>query len=176
MYNKEYLYHLTDDLHFNVYAVLLKNYIKEEKRVIIKVFKKEDNIVVIETDNYKDTILKDTRKNKNDDILTYDLIYLKTLHRYTSDYELPGMIYESIEGLGSWYRVKIDGIDPSNKLLKPFYLKKKISKEDLKKYANAKEDLALLENLYDKTKGLLKFTKPKKVEELLKKIEENNLN
>ena len=159
-------YGITDILHFNVYASLLKNHIIKEERVVIKVFKKDNEVVVIETNNFVDTILYDNRKDKNSDLMTYDLTFLKTLERYTSDYEIPGMIYEYIDGVGSWYRVKIDGYDPNDKLLKPFFLKKKITKEDLSKYASNKEELKRLEKFYDITKGLIKFSKPKKVKEL----------
>ena len=56
MYNEEYFYGITDLMHFNVYASLLKEHIIKEERVIIKVFKKNDEIVVIETNNFKDTM------------------------------------------------------------------------------------------------------------------------
>ena len=172
MYNDEYFYGLTDLLHFNLYAHLLKEYMIKEERVIIKVFKKDNEVVVIETNNFKDTILKDTRKDKKKDLLEFDLIYLHVLERYYSDYEIPGMIYEYIEGIGSWYKVKIEGFNPNDKYLKPFFLKKKITKEDLSHYANSKEELENLEKFYDITKGLIKFSKPKVVKDLLNKIEE----
>ena len=171
MYNDKYFYGLTDLLHFNLYASLLKDKIIKEERVIIKVFKKENEVVVIETNNFKDTILKDTRLNKEDNLLEYDLIYLHTLERYYSDYEMPGMIYEYVEGLGSWYRVKIDGFNPLDKDLKPFYLKKKIEKDDLKKYAKNNDILNKLNKFYDITKGLIKFSKPTIVKDLFLKIE-----
>lgn len=171
MYNEEYFYIKTDILHFNVYASLLKDNIKLEERVIIKVFQKNNEIVIIETNNFKDTILKDTRKDKNTDLMTYDLIFLKVLNRYISDYEIPNMYYENIDEVGSWCRVKIDGYNPNDKLLKPFFLKKKISKTDLKKYAKTKEELNKLENFYNITKGLLKFTKPKIIIEMFNVIE-----
>lgn len=161
MYNKDYFYGITDLLHFNVYASLLKEHITKEERVVIKVFKKDNEIVIIETNNFNDTILKDTRKDKNTDLMTFDLTFLKVLERYYSDYEIPGMIYEYIEGIGAWYRVKIDGYNPSDKLLKPFFLKKKISKEDLKNYSKTKDELTKLETFYDITKGLIKFSKEK---------------
>ena len=44
MYNNEYFYGITDLMHFNVYASLLKEHIIKEERVIIKVFKKENEI------------------------------------------------------------------------------------------------------------------------------------
>ena len=171
MYNSDYFYGITDLMHFNVYASLLKNHIIKEENVIIKVFKKDDNVVVVETNNFNDTILKDTRTNKDDDLLSYDLTFLKVLQRYYSDYEIPGMIYEYIDGVGSWYRVKIDGYSPLDKRLKPFFLKKKITKEDLTKYASNNSDLKYLEKFYD-IKGLVKFSKNKEVMELFKKIEE----
>ena len=172
MYNKEYFYGITDLMHFNVYASLLKEHIIKEERVIIKVFKKDDEIVIIETNNFKDTILKDTRKDKNSDLMEYDLSFLKVLERYTSDYEIPGMIYERIEGIGCWYRVRIDGYLPNDKLLKPFFLKKKIIKEDLTKYASNQDELDRLNKFYDITKGLIKFSKVKEVKELLAKVEQ----
>lgn len=172
MYNEEYFYCITDLMHFNVYASLLKEHILQEERVIIKVFKKDEEIVIMENNNFKDTILKDTRKDKNTDITEYDLTFLKVLERYTSDYEIPGMIYEHIEGIGCWYRVKIDGYLPSDKLLKPFFLKKKITKEDLTKYAKNDEELEKLNKFYDITKGLIKFSKGKEVKELLAKVEQ----
>ena len=170
MRDKEF-YGITDILHFNVYASLLKNHIIKEERVVIKVFKKDKEVVVIETNNFVDTILYDTRKNKESDLMTFDLTFLKTLERYTSDYEIPGMVYEYIDGVGSWYRVKIDGYDPDDKLLKPFFLKKKIEKEDLKKYATNEKDLQRLEKFYDITKGLIKFSKKKDVKKLFSVME-----
>jgi hypothetical protein len=82
------------------------------------------------------------------------------------------MIYEYIEGIGCWYRVKIDGYLPSDKLLKPFFLKKKIKKEDLTKYATTNEELNKLNKFYDITKGLITFNKEKEIKELLAKIEQ----
>lgn len=171
MYNKEYFYGITDVLHFNVYASLLKDKIIKEERCLIKVFKKNNEIVIIETLNFKNKILYDNRKD-NTELTEMDLIYLKTLERYTSDYEIKGMIYENIEGLGSWYRVKIKGFNPEDKLLKPFFLKKKITKKDLEKYANNEDELKRLNEFYDITKGLIKFTKPNKVKEILNSITE----
>lgn len=172
MYNEEYFYGITDLMHFNVYASLLKEHILKEERVIIKVFKKNEEVVIVETNNFQDTILKDTRKDKNSDLMEYDLSFLKVLERYTSDYEIPGMIYEYIEGIGSWYRVKIDGYLPNDKLLKPFFLKKKMTREELSKYASNNEELEKLNKFYDITKGLIKFSKVKEVKELLAKVEQ----
>lgn len=171
MYNDEYFYGLTDLMHFNVYASLLKDFIIKEERVIVKVFKKDNEIVVVETNNFKDTILKDTRIDKNSDLMEFDLTFLKVLERYYSDYEVSGMIYENMDGIGSWYRVKIDNYSPSNKLLKPFFLKKKLTKGDLKKYAKTDEELNYLEFFYDITKGLIKFSKASVVKELLSRVE-----
>ncbi|HAB66068.1 MAG TPA: hypothetical protein DCE23_01740 [Firmicutes bacterium] len=172
MYNKEYFYGITDLMHFNVYASLLKEHITKEERVIIKVFKKNNEVVIIETNNFKDTYIKDTREDKESDLMEFDLTFLKVLERYYSDYEVPGMIYEYIEGIGSWYRVKIEGYNPEDKLLKPFFLKKTIQKEDLVNYCKTKKELNYLSNFYDITKGLIKFSKEKNVKELFSKIEE----
>ena len=125
----------------------------------------------METNNFQDTIIKDTRKDKNDDLMTYDLTFLKVLERYESDYEIKEMKYEYVDGVGSWCRVKIDGYKPDDKLLKPFYLKKKITKEDLKNYASNKEELKRLEKFFDITKGLLKFSKIKDVKAMFDKVE-----
>ena len=172
MYNEDYFYGITDLMHFNVYASLLKEHIIKEERVIIKVFKNDNEVVIVETNNFKDTILKDTRKDKNSDLMEFDLTFLKVLERYTSDYEIPGMIYEYIDGIGSWYRVKIDGYLPNDKLLKPFFLKKKVSREDLRKYASNQDELDSLNEFYDITKGLIKFSKVKNVKELFAKLEQ----
>ena len=172
MYNDKCFYGITDLMHFNVYATLLKEHIIKEERVIIKVFKKNEEVVVVETNNFKDTILKDTRIDKNSDLMEYDLSFLKVLERYSSDYEVPGMIYEYMEGVGSWYRVEIPGFNPDDKLLKPFFLKKKINREDLTKYASNQEELDKLNKFYDITKGLIKFSKVKEVKELLAKAEQ----
>ena len=58
MYNDKYFYGITDLMHFNVYASLLKEHITREERVLIKVFKKDNEVVVIETNNFKDIIKK----------------------------------------------------------------------------------------------------------------------
>ena len=81
MYNDKYFYGISDLMHFNVYASLLKEHIIKEERALIKVFKKDDEIVVIETINFKDTILKDTRVDKDSDLMEYDLSFLKVLER-----------------------------------------------------------------------------------------------
>lgn len=172
MYSQDYFYGLTDLMHYNVYASLLKKYITKEEQVIIKVFKKNNEVVVIETSNFVDTVLKDTRKDKNIDLMQFDLIFLKVLNRYYSDYEIPGMIYEYIEGIGAWYRVKIPGFLPNDKLLKPFFLKKKVKQSDLAKYAKCENDLMRLNKFYSITKGLVHFTKSCEVEKLFLKIEE----
>ena len=171
MYKDDEFYIITDLMHFNVYRKLLEESVKNEERVIIKVFKKDNEVVIMETNNFQDTIIKDTRKDKNDDLMTYDLTFLKVLERYESDYEIKEMKYEYVDGVGSWCRVKIDGYKPDDKLLKPFYLKKKITKEDLKNYASNKEELKRLEKFFDITKGLLKFSKIKDVKEMFDKVE-----
>ena len=172
MYNEEYFYGITDILYFNVYASLLKEHIKKEERCVIKVFKKEDELVVIETCNFENRTLLDTRKDKNSDLMEMDLVFLKTLERYISDYEIENMNYEYIEGIGSWYKVKIPGFTPNDKILKPFFLKKKITIEDLNKYAKNEEELNKLKEFYNITKGLIKFSKPKEIQALLNKIYE----
>lgn len=172
MYDNSCFYGLTDLLHFNVYASLLKEHIIKEERVIIKIFKQKDEIVVIETNNFQDTILKDTRKDKSTDLMAFDLVFLHTLERYYSDYEIKGMVYEYIEGVGSWYKVHIPNHNPEDKIYKPFYLKKKITKEDLSKYAKSEEDYDKLLDLYSITKGLIKFTRPKTIKELFSSLEE----
>lgn len=172
MYNSEYFYGITDLMHFNVYASLLKEYIIKEERVIIKVFKKDKEVVIVETNNFKDTILKDNRKDKTSDLMEFDLTFLHVLERYYCDYEIPGMIYEYIEGIGSWYRVKIDGYNPEDKLLKPFFYKKNVKKDDLCKYSSNDNELEYLNKFYDITKGLIKFSKIKDVKELFAKVEE----
>ena len=74
----------------------------------------------------------------------FDLSFVKVLERYYSDYEIPGMVYEYIADVGSWYRVEIPGFSPNEKFLKPFFLKKKINREDLSKYATTSEELERL--------------------------------
>ena len=172
MYNDKCFYGIIDSLHFNVYASLLKEYIIKEERVIIKVFKKDNEVVIIETNNFKDYIIKDTRKDKNSDLMEFDLTFLKVLERYYSDYEIPGMVYESIEGIGCWYRVEIPDDSPNDKLLRPFFLKKKIKKDDLVKYAKSDYELERLNKFYDITKGLIKFSRIKDVKELFVKLEQ----
>ena len=172
MYNDKYFYGITDLMHFNVYASLLKEHIIKEERVLIKVFKKDNEVVIIETNNFVDTVLKDTRVDKNSDLMEFDLTFVKVLERYYSDYEIPGMVYESVEGLGSWFRVSIEGYKPTDKYLKPFMLKKKINKEDLVNYAKTQDELDKLNKFYDITKGLIKFSKVDEVKELFLKIEE----
>ena len=171
MYREDCFYKITDLMHHNVYASLLKEHIIKEENVIIKVFKLGDEVVVIETNNFKDYVLKDTRKDKSRDLMEYDLVFLKVLNRYYSDYEIPGMVYESVEGLGSWFRVNIPGFNPKDKFLKPFMLKKKIERKDLVNYASNEKELSLLNKFYDITKGLIKFSKVADVIELFSRIE-----
>lgn len=173
MYREDEFYILMDLMHFNVYAALLKDHIKKEERVIIKVFKKGKEVVIVETNNFHDLFLMDTRVDKNSDLMEFDLVFLKVLERFYCDYEINGAIYESIEGIGSWMRVKIDGYLPFDKRLKPFYLKKKIEKGDLKNYTDNEKDLNYLMNFYDLTKGQLKFSKVKKVKEIFNNFIKN---
>ena len=154
MYREDYFYGLSDILQFNVRASFLHNRITSEERGILKVFKRDEEVIVIEFFQGKDEIIKD--------INNFDLVFLKAIERYISDYKYPGMIYEYIEGLGSWYRVKIDNYDPLDKRLKPFYLKKKIKKSDLKDYVKTEEDLQYIEKFWE-IKGNLKFNKPKDI-------------
>ena len=165
MYREEYFYGIIDIMKYNIMLSLLKEKIKNEERGILEIFKLDDEEIVIENINGIETIIKDTRKDKNKDITNYDLVYLKAFHRYYSDYELKDMVYVNIDNK-CFYRVKIEGYDPSDKKLKPFYLKKKINKEDLIKYAKTEEDLKYLEKFYDITNNT-KFLKPKIVKEIL---------
>ena len=144
----------------------------ENKVIIISPTENEPYIRSV-GDSVHDEILKDTRKNKETDLMTFDLSFVKVLERYYCDYECPGMIYEYVDGIGAWYRVKIDGYDPLDKRLRPFYLKKAIKLEDLKKYTDNQEELLYLENFYKLTKGLLKFTKPQKVSQFFDEFLQN---
>ena len=47
----------------------------------------------------------------------------------------------------------------------------KLVEDGLKKYATNDKELERLEKFYDLTKGLLKFSKPKLVKEMLDKVE-----
>ena len=62
MYNDKYFYGITDLMHFNVYASLLKEHIIREERVIIKVFKKENEVVVVENNNMEDDSMEQVNK------------------------------------------------------------------------------------------------------------------
>ena len=163
MYREEYFYGFIDIMKYNIMLSLLKDNIIKEERGIIEIFKLDNEEIVIENINGLETIIKDTRKDKNNDITNYDLVYLKSFHRFYSDYELKDMIYVNIDN-HCYYRVKIDGYNPSDKRLKPFYLKKKITKDDLSKYVSNKEDLKYLEKFYD-IKGQVKFNKVKDIKE-----------
>lgn len=169
MYREDYFYGISDIMQFNIFAGLLKDQIKKEERGIIKVFKKNKEVVIIESIGNHDEYLKDTRKDKSTDILTYDLVFLKSFDRYYSDYELPNMIYEYIEGIGSWYRVKIDGYNPQDKLLRPFYHKKGVKKEDLNKYSSSEDELKILKDFYE-IKGNIKFNKPSDIKKFFKDL------
>lgn len=166
MYRENEFYYITDRLHFDVYNVALKQYIISEERIIIKVFKKNKELVIIEVLNGVNTIVKDTRKDKNSDLCDMDLIFVKVLERYTSDYELKGMCYEYIDGIGSWYRVLIDGFDPNDKDLNIFYNQKLVT-EDMITHSDVDKSVKDKQLKFLKiTKGL-KFSKPAKVKKLL---------
>ncbi|MGM9834484.1 MAG: hypothetical protein ACI31M_01735 [Bacilli bacterium] len=166
MYKEDEFYFLTDKLHHDVYRVALKNYIDDEERIIIKIFKKGNEEVVIETCNGKDIIIKDTRNNKNSDLLSYELVYLKMLERYVSSYEIKNMFYEYVEGLGAWCRVKIDGFDPNDKDLDIFYNKSKVTKDII---LNSDESLETKEKQLKFLSVVkdFKFTNPNKIKEKL---------
>ena len=170
MYREDFFYGISDLLQFNVRASFLKERILNEERGIIKVFKRDDEVIVIENFHGIDEVLKDTRLNVNEDVTNFDLVFLKVIERYSSDYELPGMIYEYVQGVGSWYRVKIEGYNPQDKVLKPFYLKKKICKTDLKKYTKNNEELLYLEKFFE-IKGDIVFNKPKDMRDFFEKME-----
>ena len=54
MYREDSFYKISDLMHHNVYASLLKDHIIKEENVIIKVFKLKDEVVVIETNIIKE--------------------------------------------------------------------------------------------------------------------------
>ena len=117
------------------------------ENVIIKVFKLDDEVVVIETNNFKDTILKDTRKDKNRDLMEYDLVFL--------DHMMPKMDgYEFIEVL------KNDEMYMDI----PIIVMSSISKDEaMKKLGKLKIDSYMQKDLFNQTE----FTK--KVREILTK-------
>ena len=171
MYRDDYFYILTDIMHYNVYASLLTDDILKEEHVIIKVFKKGEEVVVIETNNFVDTILMDNRSDKNSDLMEFDLVYLKCLDRYYSDKEIPGMVYEKIDDLGVWFRVKIEGFNPDDKDLNIFYGKKIVTLGDIERFKDDAKYEKLI-RFFNITKGLYKFSNPNKVKKLFSTIVE----
>ena len=152
-------------MHHNIGLSLFKDVYEENG--IIEVFKRNNEIIIIENFNNKEDIIKDTRKDKNEDITHFDLVFLHTINRYYSNSEIKGMIYENIDSIGYFYRVKIDGYKPSDKLLRPFYLKKMITKDKLSKYANNDKELKYLENFFD-IKGDIRFNRPSSIRKIFK--------
>lgn len=168
MYKEGYFYGIIDIMKYNIMLSLLKENIIKEELGIIEMFNKDNEEIVIEIIDGKENIIKDTRKDKNNDITNYDLVYLKSFHRFYSDYEIKDMVYVNIDN-NCFFRVKIEGYDPKDKRLKPFYLKKKITKDGLVKYCNNKEDLKYLEKFYD-IKGLVKFSKIKDINNFFERL------
>ena len=167
MYHEDYFYHLIDILNFDLIPLVYPQQIVSPCQIIIKIFNKGQEYIVVETINGQDNIIEDNRISKTP-LEDYDLIYLKVMERYTSSVELPNMVYEKIQDLGCWCRVKIEDYNPKDKLLKPFYLKKPIAKQDLAKYAKNPKELEKLEKFFDVVKEG-KFTKPKIIQDLFNK-------
>lgn len=164
MYREDYFYHLIDILNFDLIPLVYPHQIKSPAQIVIKIFNSGQEYIVVETINGQDNIVKDNRSIKKP-LEEYDLIYLKVMERYTSSVELPETIYEKIDGIGCWSRVKIKGYSPQDKYLKPFYLKKSIAKNELVKYAKNSKELKKLEKFYDIVREG-KFTKPKIIQDL----------
>lgn len=165
MYREDEFYYLTDKLHHDIYELALSKHLIKKERVIVKIFKYNYEEVIIEVINGKNEIIKDTRKDKNLEILNMDLVFVKVLDRYISSYELPNMIYEYIEGLGAWYRVKINGFNPNDKDLKVFYQKKKVTKENILNSDVIKEVKDKQLKFLELTKGI-KFTRPSEIKKI----------
>lgn len=168
MYKEGYFYQLIDVLRYDLFRVAYRNKIRNNKRLIIKIFNLSDEFVVVENFNFNDEIVYDNRLDKTRPLEEYDLIFLKVMERYESDVELPNKIYERIDGVGIWARVKIEGYNPNDKLLRPFYLKKTISFDDLARYTKTQEELKYLQNFYNLVGGD-KFTHPKVIKDLFNK-------
>ncbi len=170
MYYEDEFYFLTDKLHHDIYELALSKYITKRERAIVKIFKYDEEEVIMEVVNGKNEVIKDTRLDKNSDILEMDLVFVKVLDRYISSYELPNMVYEYVEGLGAWYRVKIDGFNPEDKDLKIFYRKKKVTEEEIINSNVSQEVKDKQLKFLEITKGL-RFTKPQEVEKTFSSIE-----
>ncbi len=165
MYYEDEFYFLTDKLHHDIYELALSKYIIKKERAIVKIFKHDEEEVVMEVVNRKNEVIKDTRYDKNSEILDMDLVFVKVLERYISSYELPNMIYEYVESLGAWYRVKIDGFNPKDKDLKIFYRKKKVTEEEILNSSTSKEVKDKQLRFLELTKGL-RFTNPQELEKV----------
>lgn len=165
MYYEDEFYFLTDKLHHDIYELALSKYITKKERIIVKIFKHGEEEVIMEVVNGKNKVINDTRMDKNRDILEMDLVFVKVLDRYISNYELPNMVYECAEGLGAWYRVKIDGFNPQDKDLKIFYRKKKVSEEEILN-SNVSQEVKDKQLKFLKLTNGLRFTKPQKVEKI----------
>lgn len=166
MYREDEFYFLTDKLHHDIYLLALKNYLTKEERVIVKIFKCSTEEVIIEVVDGKNEIVKDTRKDKNMEIFDMDLVFVKILERYISSYELPNMIYEYVEGICAWYRIKLNGFDPNDPDLKIFYRKKAVTKEEILKSTKEKEIKDKQLKFLELTKGI-KFTNPSEIKKVL---------
>lgn len=166
MYREDEFYFLTDRLHHDIYELALKDYLTKKERVIVKIFKKDNESVVIEVINGQNKIIKDTRKNKESSIFDMDLVFVKVLDRYVSSYELPNVFYEYVEGVGAWYRVKLDGFLPNDPDLKIFYRKKEVTKEEIINSTKNKEVKDKQLKFLELTKGI-KFTRPSEVKKII---------
>lgn len=166
MYREDEFYFLTDKLHHDIYELALNKYIMKKERVIVKIFKKDNESVVIEVVNGKNEVVKDTRENKELSILDMDLVFVKMLERYISSYKLPNMVYEYVESLGAWYRVKLDGFLPNDKDLKIFYRKKNVTKEEILNSTKDKDIKDKQLRFLELTKSI-KFSRPSEVEKVL---------
>lgn len=165
MYREDEFYFLTDKLHHDIYALALKKYLTKEERVIVKIFKKDNEEVIIEVVDGKNEIIKDTRKDKKLSVFDMDLVFVKMLERYVSSYELPNMVYEYVEGIGAWYRVKIEGFNPNDSDLKIFYRKKAVTEEEILSSTKEKEIKDKQLSFLRLTKGI-KFTRPSEVKKV----------
>lgn len=166
MYKEDEFYFLTDKLHHDIYALALKKYLLKEERVIVKIFRKDNEEVIIEVVDGKNEIIKDTRKDKDLEVFAMDLVFVKMLERYISSYELPNMIYEYVEGICAWYRVKLEGFNPNDPDLKVFYRKKTVTEEEILNSTKDKEIKDKQLRFLRLTKGI-KFTRPSEVKKVL---------
>lgn len=168
MYREDEFYFITDRLHHDVYSVALREHLDKEERLVIKVFSNGTDKVVIETCNGIDTYIFDNRDDKSSSIYDLDLVFVKMMERYISSYEIENTYYESIEGVGSWLRVKIPGFDPLDKDLEIFY-DKEVSESDISNLEVSDDIKNKLYEFLKITKGM-KFSKPSKIKEMFDKI------